>query len=355
MEIKVKNRMPQLGKISPEIFEEIIYPNLGYKNESVITGPKHGIDCAVTDIGGGRVMAMTCDPFYIVPQYGWEKAAWFAFHILASDLATSGFSPQFAAADLNLPPEIKDEEFKEMWEAFSKECSKYKVSIVSGHTAKYAGCSWPMAGGGFMWSFGDKNSYVTPAMAREGDLIMITKGAAVEAAAIMACTFPEKVEEAFGEKFSKKSQDIFWQMSALEDCLVCSSYGLRDRGVTSMHDATECGVYGGIFEVARASQKGVKLYKDKIYVDPYVEKICGLFEMDPYSSISEGTLIITVKEKHADNLKEALGEKGIKSFICGEIRPQKEEMKIEEKGKEKELKHPIIDPFWSAFEKALKK
>ncbi len=353
MKIKMKNKMPELGKISPEIFDEAIYPNLGAKRSEIISGPRHGVDCAITDIGNGKIMAMTCDPFYIVPNYGWEKAAWFAFHILASDLATSGLAPQFAAVDLNLPADIKENEFASMWRAFSDECVKYGVAIAGGHTAKYAGCSWPMAGGGFMWAFGDKNSYVTPAMACENDAVIITKGAAVEAAAIMACTFPDRVEAAFGKAFAKKSQELFWDMSVLEDCLVCRDYGLGDKGITSMHDATECGIYGGIFEVARASKKGVRLYKNEIHIDPRVEKICGLFGMDPYSSISEGTLIITAKQKHAEKIVRALEDKNIKAFICGEITAPEKGMVLADNSGEHELKHPVTDPFWGAFEKEM--
>lgn len=354
MKTEIRNRMPPLGKIPPEIFDEIIYPNLGAKNPGLLVGPYHGVDCAIVEIGGDNVMAITCDPFYIVPQYGFEKAAWFAFHILASDISTTGLAPCYVCVDLNLPPDIKEDEFKFMWESFSRECAKYGVAVAAGHTAKYAGCNYPMVGGAFMWAFGKKGSYVVPSMAAEGDLLIITKGAAVEASALMAVTFPKKIEKAFGKDFALRSQEMFYDMSVLEDALTAASYGLRENGVTAMHDATECGVYGGVFEIARASGKGVKLYKEKIYVDERVSKICRLFGMDPYSSISEGTLILTAGEAHAERIVRRLADKGIAAFICGEITPKEKGMIISENGREKELKHPVIDPFWAAFERALK-
>jgi len=202
--------------------------------------------------------------------------------------------------------------------------------------------------------FGKKGSYVTPTMAKEGDLLIITKGAAVEASALMGATFPEKIKKAFGANFARECEKMFYQMSVLEDALTAASYGIGDKGVTSMHDATECGVYGGIFEVARASNKGVKLYKEKIYVDEKTKKICEHFGMDPYSSISEGTLIITAREKHADKIVKRLEEKGIGAYICGEIKARSYGMVLSENNKESELKHPLIDPFWSAFDRALK-
>lgn len=354
MKTMIKNKMPALGKITPEVFDEVIYPNLGAKNSGLIVGPRHGVDCAIVDTGGDSVMAITCDPFYIVPQYGFEKAAWFAFHILASDISTTGLAPSYVCVDLNLPPVIKEEEFKLMWESFSRECWKYGVAIAGGHTAKYAGCNYPMVGGAFMCALGKKGGYVVPSMAREGDLLIITKGAAVEASALMAATFPDKIEKAFGRDFLFQAQKMFYDMSVLEDALTASSCGLGKNGVTAMHDATECGVYGGIFELARASGKGVKLYKDKIHIDERASKICELFGMDPYSSISEGTLILTTGEAHAQRVIKRLSDKGIEAFICAQITAPEKGMVLSDKGSEKELKHPIIDPFWDAFEKAMK-
>lgn len=349
----IKNRMPSLGKISPEVFNEIIYPNLGYKSPYILKGPHHGIDCGVVDMGDNKVMAVTCDPFYIVPNYGFEKASWFAFHILASDISTTGLKPEFFSVDLNLPPNMKDEEFHAMWESLSAECEKYKVSIITGHTAKYAGCNYPMIGGAFMMARGDKDKYITPDMAEEGDLLIITKGAAIEAAAIMAATFSGKIIEAFGSEFNESAQKLFYSMSTLEDALTVSKYGIRDKGATTMHDATECGIYGGVFEVARASHKGIRLYKDKIILDERVKKICDLFKMDPYSSISEGSLIITARPNHAENIVRELSQKKIKASICGEVVNQNKGMKLVDKGIEKILEHPIIDPFWQAFEREI--
>lgn len=350
----IKTKMPSVGKITPEVFDEIIYPNLGAKKKQLIFGPQNGIDCAIIETGADSVMAITCDPFYIVPKFGFDKAAWFAFHILASDLCTSAIRPEYVSIDLNLPLEINEADFKLMWESFSNECKKYNVAIAAGHTAKYVGCNYPMIGGAFMWGFGKKDSYVLPNMAKEGDLIIITKGAAIEASAIMAVTFPEKIEKAFGKNFLKQAEKMFYDMSVVEDALIASSYGIRENGVTGMHDATECGVYGAIFEVARASKKGVKLYKEKIYMDERVAKICSFFGMDPYSSISEGTLVITARYNHADKIVERLNNEGIKAFICGEIKPAEYGMVLVENNIEKELKYPVVDPFWLAFERAFK-
>ena len=84
-----------------------------------------------------------------------------------------------------------------------------------------------------------------------------------------------------------------------------------------------------------------------------VEKVCELFNIDPYKSISEGTLIITCRENKADQIVETLNQKGIKSSVVGELVEQRFGLNIIEGNREKRLEHPHIDPFWQAFYKAL--
>jgi len=145
---------------------------------------------------------------------------------------------------------------------------------------------------------------------------------------------------------------VFWQMSVVEDALTAVEVGVHEDGVTAMHDATECGVWGGLFEVALASRVGMRINKNAIIVQEPVAKVCELFGIDPYSSISEGTLIITCKPKQPDEVVGRLSDKGIASSIVGECVPDKEGIQYTENGLTVELRHPRVDPFWQAFGKA---
>ena len=93
------------GKATAELFEQVILRRLGAKDEDVLVGPQHGVDVGVVRVAGGVAMALTADPVFIVPAYGWERAAWFAVHILASDASTSGLPLRWMSVDLNLPPD----------------------------------------------------------------------------------------------------------------------------------------------------------------------------------------------------------------------------------------------------------
>jgi hydrogenase maturation factor len=345
--------LPEIGKISPDIFDELIYPRLGKKTNNVLVGPQHGVDIGVVDLGNGKVMATTTDPVFIVPEYGFDKAAWFAIHILVSDVVTSGLKPTYMCIDLNLPLSIKKEELTLMWQVMSKECDSMGISVISGHTAKYEGCHYPMVGGATVMAIGDKDKYITPKDAKTGDKIIITKGAAIEAAGLFAAAMPGKIKKIFGAQFAKKAGEIFYKMSVVEDALLAASVGVRDKGVTSMHDATECGIWGGLYDIANASGTGMRIEKDKIIVMPEIKDICDRFGMDPYSSISEGTLLITCRPHKAQEVVDKLKKNGIDSTICGEVVEKKNGITVIESGRETELKHPRVDPFWAAFAREL--
>jgi hydrogenase maturation factor len=349
-----ENQLPDVGKISPEIFDELIYPNLGAKSDQVLVGPRHGVDIGVVDIGEDKVMVTTTDPVFIVPEYGFQRAAWFAIHILASDAVTSGLPPTYLSIDLNLPLSMTKEQLSTVWLVISEECKKMGMSVLSGHTARYHGCNYPMVGGATVICIGDKSKYVSPEMAKVGDKVIITKGAAIEATGIFAVAFRDKIEEYFGKDFSHRAEKIFWQMSVVEDALTAVQVGTRENGVSAMHDATECGIWGGLYEIAKASGVGMRIEKERIIVLDEVDKICSKFGMDPYSSISEGTLIITCKERKAEQIVKKLKDKNIASSVVGEVISEEKGILLVEGGRERRLEHPRVDPFWSAFEKALR-
>lgn len=348
----MKSQLPDIGKVSADIFDEIILPRLGRKRAEVLVGPQNGVDVGVVDLGNGQVMVTTTDPIFVVPPYGWERSGWFAIHILASDAATSGLAPTHITMDLNLPLSITRDEFGMLWQVMHRECEKIGMAIISGHTGRYEGCEYPMIGGATVICIGAKDKYVTPTMARVGDAIIITKGAAVEASGLFAVTFPHKVAERYGEAVAREAEQIFWQMSVVEDALTAAQVGVRDDGVTAMHDATECGVWGGLYEIAEASRVGLVIDKEKIIVQNSVKKICDLFGIDPYSSISEGTLIITCRPYKANEVMSRLSDKGILASIVGEVVSQDKGRHYFENNKAHELTHPRVDPFWSAFGKA---
>ena len=83
-----------------------------------------------------------------------------------------------------------------------------------------------------------------------------------------------------------------------------------------------------------------------------MRKVCDLFGIDPYSSISEGSLLFTCRPHKAQEAVRRLADKGIPASMVGEVVDAREGMRYSENGRSHELVHPKVDPFWSAFGKA---
>jgi len=337
-----KERLPELGKIHPQFFDRVIYPRLGVPCDDIIIGPRHGVDYGVIRVGG-QAIAMSTDPFFIVPSFGFARAAWFGFHIIFCDVAVSGLPPKYLAIDLNLPPEMTEGQIEEMWNTVHEESTRYGISVVTGHTARYTGCNFPMVGGATAIAVGDESDLRGPHRAAIGDRIVITKGPAIEATGLLAVLFPERFVSAGGEDFQKEAAAVFDQMSVLDECAVARKF----PGVHVMHDATECGILGGLYEMARAGSYGLRIEKDLIPVQPVIRRTADLFGFDMFSAISEGTLLAVVAPEEADALVATLGENGIPAAVCGEIVPEDQGLRLVQDGREAALEHPVTDPYWA--------
>jgi hydrogenase maturation factor len=337
------------GKATAELFERVILRRLGAVDPDVLVGPHHGVDVGVVRVADGVAMALTADPVFIVPAYGWERAAWFAVHILASDAATSGLPLRWMAVDLNLPPDVTDDELTALWDAFHRACEGIGLAIVTGHTARYDGCAWPMVGGAVCLASGPEDRFVTPQMAEPGDRVIVTKGAAIEATALFATTFPDRLARGVGEEVVRAADALFEQMTVVPEAAVAREFGLRDRGVTSMHDATEGGVLGGLAEVAEASGVGMRIELERIPLRPEVAAVCEHTGMDPYAAISEGTLIATVARARGAAFLGALAGAGIEAADVGEVTEGSAGRVLATADGDRPLEHPGLDPFWGAF------
>ncbi|MFC6905042.1 AIR synthase family protein [Halalkalicoccus tibetensis] len=333
--------MSDLGKADREFFDREIYPNLGADREDVRLGPRHGVDFGVVDVAD-RVLALATDPVFVMPSLGFDRAAWFAFHILMSDVAVSGLRPTHLSIDLNLPAEITDEQFATLWGRMHEEAAELGVSIVTGHTGRYAGCNYPMVGGGTALAVGDPADLVRPDGARAGDEVIVTKGPAIEATGLLAIQFEELLDLDPGAMEAAK--DRFYDMSPVRDALVAAAAG----PVTAMHDATEGGIYGGLHETARAGGVRIDVEREAVPVMDGVRETCGAFDIDPWISISEGTLLLTVEGGHGEEVLAALDSEGIPAAVVGEA-SEGEGVYFDGEPVER----PERDPFWAAFEEGM--
>ncbi|MEO0083747.1 MAG: AIR synthase family protein [candidate division WOR-3 bacterium] len=340
-----KIKLPEIGKLDKEIFENIIFPRLGKKDSRVFVNPRHGVDAGVIDLGD-KVMVVAEDPTFgmpvLMPHFGWGVV-----HICASDVAVMGVKPEFMTISLLLPLETETETLEFVWKQIHTECKKLNIAIVGGHTGVYPGISYPLNGGCTVWGFGKREELTPPSNAKIGDKVIITKGPAIEATGILARQAEKQLKSKLSKQVLEKAKKRFLEMTVVKDALIARRYA------NAMHDATEGGLLNGIFEIANASNTGVKIYEELIPIPEEISAVCNYFNIDPLTSISEGTLIVTASEQKADKLISTLKQQKIDAYVIGDI-TKSERTFIRKDGTKQVLKPVKIDPFWNAYFGTLK-
>ncbi len=338
-----------LGKFSRAYLNKVIYPRLGAARAEIIVGPKFGVDNAVVRLGSSKVLVATTDPLSFIPGLKPSESAWLSVNLLASDLATSGCTPQYGIFDFNLPPEMGNQEFASYWAAFAAECKRLGIAIIGGHTGKYDGCGYSIIGGGVMYSICDKARYLTSAMGRSGDDIILTKGAAIETTAVLTRAFPRTIRKMLGPGLFEKAWHYLHKVSTVKDALAAVSVGVHSDGVTAMHDATEGGVMAAVLELAGASGLGAELDVTRIPISEETLAICRVFGINPLTSLSEGTLIIASRRQRTSRILSRLKSNGISAQAIGRLTSKSHSIYANTEHGRVRVKYPKSDPYWKAY------
>lgn len=304
--------MPQTGKISREFFRSQIAPKLGADRSDVRIGPKHGVDFGVIDVDG-TALAVATDPVSILPDLGFERAGRFAVRIVLADVAVSGLDPSHLAIGFTLPPELSDDEFATVWGAIHDECADLGVDIVTGHTARYAGCSFPWVGAATALAVGDHDALIRPDGARPGDDLVVTTGPAVEAASLFASLFPERIDCDPGvvDRVAARLDDL----DGVRDALAAADTG----GVTAIHDVTEGGLLGALHEMAGGAGVRFDVDADRVPTDSDVLTLCETLGMEPWTATSSGSLLIAVDPASTESVLRALRDRDTSASVIGRV------------------------------------
>lgn len=343
---------PTLGKAGLTLLKRVVYNKLGRERSEIAVGPGFGVDTSMVRLGNGKVLVTTTDPLSLVPAVGARDSAWLSAHLVASDIATSGLTPSYGIFDFNLPQSMTDSVFASYWNSFHKACKELGLAIIGGHTGRYVGCDYTIIGGGVMMAVGMEDRVLTSAMAGVGDDLILTKGAAIETTAVLTRVFPRRVRRALGARLFEKAWHYLHQVSVVRDAQAAVSVGVHEAGVTAMHDATEGGVIGAALELATASKLGLRLSPEQVEVSEETRQLCRLFRIDPLTSLSEGSLLISSRPSATTRVISRLSSRGVDAHIVGQLVQRSKGYKSTEKSRISRLAYPKNDPYWNAFQRA---
>ncbi len=343
---------PETGKIQNAFFKDLVFPFCGAKRPEVIVGPQYGVDVSIVQLGNGLAMAMTSDPLSLIPTLGLRESAWLSVQLMANDMATTGMAPQFGQFVLNLSPTLTAADFEQYWKFIHEFCVRLGIAITGGHTGRFEGQNSTVAGGGTLITVGPAEQMITSKGARHGDVLLMTKSAALVSTSILALSFRETVARELGAETQQGAAALFYETSAVEAGVVVGELNKHVPCVTAMHDVTEGGIVGAVYELAQASECGVVLHGAKIQVGELQRRVGELFQLDPRATIGAGSMIIAARPDKVHVVMDMLAKRNIPATMIGEITRQSEGLLMVDEGGSKPMPQPGPDGYWEVFNKA---
>ncbi|UCH25618.1 MAG: AIR synthase family protein [Trueperaceae bacterium] len=302
------NESLPLGKLPAELLAKLL-ASAPARAPRLVLGPGVGLDCAVLEFGD-TMLVLKSDPV----TFASDEIGWYLVQVNANDIATTGATPRWLLSTVLLP---EGQATTSMAENINRQvyraCSELGIAVIGGHTEITHGLDRPILMGTLIGEVA-RDRLVTPRGVRPGDRLLLTKGVPIEATALLAREFPDRLRGGLSKAELQQAREFLYTpgISVLRD----AQLALEAGEVTAMHDPTEGGLLSALWELAEAGGVSLQVDLSKVAVPPLAARICRLLELDPLAAIASGALLLTVVPDDASRIAGALRDQGI---ACREI------------------------------------
>ncbi|WP_418281405.1 AIR synthase family protein [Halorubrum sp. DTA98] len=298
------------GKLDPSALAALIGAT-GADDPAVLQGAAYGEDAAAIDLGAGddRILVVSTDPLSLAA----EAVGRLAVHVACNDVAASGADPRWLTNTVLLPDD-DPEPRRTVAEQVDETARAVGVAVVGGHTEVVPSLERPLLS---MTALGTTDRFLPSGGVEPGDRLLLTKGAGIEATAILATDFREAcLDDGVDAATLEAAAAFLDDVSVIDD-----ARAIRDLA-TALHDPTEGGVLTGLVEMASASELAFEVARERVPVRPETRACCAALGIDPLATFGSGALLAAIPESRVDDALAALSDIGIDGAVIGEaIRP----------------------------------
>lgn len=300
--------MLSTGKLDSELLKKIVFDKITYKRPEVLTRPGIGEDCAVVDFGDFDCV-MSTDPITAAIS----DIGRLSIHISCNDIASNGIQPLGIMLAVMLPVGTTEDDIEEMMRQAGEVSEKLGVEIIGGHTEITPAVNTPVivstAIGRAPKSGSQQADQLVP-----GDYIMITKSAGLEGTGIIALDYEDELKALLSEAEIAEAKSLLDHVSVVKEGVAAGGVGTH-----GMHDVTEGGVLGAVWELCQIGGTGAEVWVDEIPVKEVTKKICGHFDIDYLRLISSGCMVIMTPPDKKEAMEAAMEAAGVEISCIGRI------------------------------------
>ncbi len=331
--------MLKTGKLDSQMLKDIVFKNIKFKREEVLTRAGIGEDCAVIDFGEYECI-MSTDPITAAIS----EIGKLAVHISCNDIASNGIEPLGIMLAVMLPVGTTEKEIEEMMRQAGEASEELGVEIIGGHTEITPAVNTPVIVSTAIGRGLKGQSQLAETM-KPGNMIFMTKEAGIEGTGIIANDKEEKLKGVLTTEEIKQAKEMLLQVSVVKEGVIAGSIGTN-----GMHDITEGGILGAVWEMCQIADLGAEIWEEKIPVSQVTAKICSFFKIDYLRLISSGSMLIVVEEAKKLELEEKLENAGIKVTGIGKIKNLKDGVNIVKGGKSLKIEPPKADELYKIID-----
>lgn len=313
------------GKLDSELLKKIVFGKITYRSDDVKVRPGIGEDCAVMDFGDYDCV-MSTDPI----SSAVNDIGRLAIHITCNDIASNGVQPLGIMLAVMLPEGTTDDDVEHIMAQAAQTAAEVGVEIIGGHTEITPAVKQPVivstAIGKTVAGGSQSGNDMEP-----GDYIIMTKSAGLEGCAIAACDHEMVLREAkagdgsplFHDAEIQKAQGFLDHVSVVKEGVAAGKVGTH-----GMHDITEGGILGAVWEMCQISGTGCEVWEDAVPIEPESLKICQFFGVKPLRLISSGSMVIIAPKDKKNEMIKAIEETGVAATVIGVIKPAGDGIKM---------------------------
>ena len=304
------------GKIAESVLKRSVIKQVKVNKDKILSGPGVGMDCGALELKQGEVAVMSTHP---VSGMAKEIGAQ-ALQSVANNLAASGADPVGIMLTVLLPPKTEEAVLRDLIKAVADKAKACGMAILGGHTETMEAVLMPVIS---ITGVGKvrKDKMLSAAGAKPGQEIIMTKYAGLAGTAKLALEKEEELLTRYPLSFIREAQDLLTMYSVTQEAEVA-----REFNVSAMHDISECGVFGALWELAAASKVGLEVELSKVPIRQQTVEVCEFFDLNPYMLRSGGSLLIVADR--GGEIVDALHNVGIEAAVIGRIREDNDKIVI---------------------------
>ena len=293
------------GKLKESILKRSILKQLHKRNETTLFAPAVGGDFGAVSVNDELAVVVSSEPITLTS----DAVGSVAICAACNDIACSGATPMGVSVVVLVPTSINEEEIRHIMKDMEVACESCGVDILSGHTEVTRAVKEPLV---TVTALGivKKDALLHSSKVRPGMDIVATKWVGLEGTAIIAKEKENELRTRYAQPFIDRAKIFGQMMSIIPEAAVAAQ-----SGAGAMHDVSEGGVFGALWEMAESAGVGLEIDLKKIPIRQETVEICEFFDINPYKLLSGGSLLIATED--GNGLVMELEKANIPAVIIG--------------------------------------